>query len=385
MSIRNKALIAGAYEHPTREAPDKTTAQLHAEIAEGTLADAGLEKSDVDGYCTAYGPGAQVATSLAEYIGFRDLAFVDTTEVGGASYITHVNHAASAIAHGKCDVVLITLAGKPRTGSSDRNPGIPPEEPFEEPFGSSIVGLYALAAKRHMHEYGTTPEQLAEVRVAASHHAQYNENAFLQDPVTVEDVVDSRMISDPLRLLDCCVVTDGGGGLLVVSPEVAEELDRECVSILGHGEAVKYPSGTDLDITYTGARESGPRAYDEAGIEPNDVDYVSIYDSFTITVLETLEDLGFCEKGAGGEFIEGGTLQAPHGELPYNTDGGGQCNNHPANQGGMTKVIETVRQLRGDANPEVQIPDCEIGLAHGTGGWIGTRMVSSTLVLGRDA
>jgi acetyl-CoA C-acetyltransferase len=247
-----------------------------------------------------------------------------------------------------------------------------------------VPGLYALAAQRHMHQYGTTSAQLAEIKVAAAHHAQFNPHAFLRDRVTVEEVLESPMVSDPLHRLDCCVITDGGGALVLVAPDVARDLPRQCVSVLGAGDATKHTDNGRIDLTYTGAVWSGRRAFEEAGVTPADIDYVSIYDSFTITVLLTLEDLGFCAKGEGGRFVLDGALHAPFGTLPFNTDGGGLCNNHPANRGGMTKVIEAVRQLRGEANPEVQIPDCELALAHGTGGALGTRMVSATLVLGRE-
>jgi acetyl-CoA C-acetyltransferase len=184
--------------------------------------------------------------------------------------------------------------------------------------------------------------------------------------------------------MDCCVVTDGGGAIVVVSPEVARGLERTCVKVLGHGEAVKHSDNGRVDVTYTGAVVSGPRAFEEAGVTRADIKYVSIYDSFTITVVETLEDLGFCEKGRGGRFVLDGALVAPHGRLPFNTDGGGLCNNHPTNRGGVTKVIEAVRQVRGEANPPVQVPNCDIALAHGTGGSIGTRHASSTLILGQE-
>jgi acetyl-CoA C-acetyltransferase len=202
--------------------------------------------------------------------------------------------------------------------------------------------------------------------------------------MTVEEVLASPMISSPLHRDDCCVVTDGGGALIVVSPEVARDLGRTSAKILGHGETVKHAENGRLDLTYTGAVVSGPRAFEEAGVTPDDIDYVSIYDSFTITVIETLEDLGFCAKGEGGRFVLDGALVAPDGRLPFNTDGGGLCNNHPSNRGGITKVIEAVRQLRGEAHPAVQVPDCTIALAHGTGGSIGSRMGSSTLILGTE-
>jgi len=262
--------------------------------------------------------------------------------------------------------------------------GEAPEDAFEGPFGPTVHGLYALAARRHMYEFGTTSEQLAEIKVAASIHAQYNPNAMLPKPVTVEDVVNSPMVSDPLHRLDCCVVTDGGGALIVVSPEIARDLDRSVVKVLGHGEAPKHTNGGKVDVTFTGARWSGPAAFAEAGVTPKDIDYASIYDSFTITVLETIEDLGFCEKGKGGEFVLDGALQAPFGKLPFNTDGGGLANNHPANRGGMTKVLEAVRQLRDEAHPAVQVPNTQIALAHGTGGSLPTRMGAATVILGRE-
>jgi acetyl-CoA C-acetyltransferase len=235
-----------------------------------------------------------------------------------------------------------------------------------------------------MHEFGTTAEQLAEIKVAASIHAQHNPHAFLPHAVTVEDVVNSPMVADPLHRLDCCVVTDGGGALVVVSPEIARALGRTNAKVLGHGEAIKSTDNGRIDLTYTGAVWSGPRAFEEAGVSHKDIRYASIYDSFTITVLQTIEDLGFCAKGEGGRFVSDGALVAPFGRLPFNTDGGGLCNNHPSNRGGITKVIEAVRQLRGEAHPAVQVPDCQVALAHGTGGSLGTRHGSVTLILGQE-
>jgi acetyl-CoA C-acetyltransferase len=382
-----KAFIAGAYEHPRRTIPDRTISEIHAEVALGALADAGLTLADVDGYCSAGDAPGFGVLSMADYLGLR-CRFIDSTETGGSSYVVHVGRAAEAIAAGKASVVLITLAGNPRSGGAP--PGGPgrissaPEADFENLWGSTVVSNYALAAARHMHEYGTTSAQLAEIKVAASLHAQHNPNAFLPEAVTVEQVLESPIVADPLHRLDCCVITDGGGAVVVVSPEVARSLGTRCVSVLGHGEAVKHTDNGRLDLTYTGAVWSGPPAFHEAGLTPADIGYVSIYDSFTITVLICLEDLGFCAKGAGGRFVEGGALVAPHGALPFNTDGGGLCNNHPGNRGGMTKVIEAVRQVRGEAHPAVQVPDCRFALAHGTGGALSTRMGSATLILGAE-
>jgi acetyl-CoA C-acetyltransferase len=390
MTIKGKAYIAGVYEHPTRKADDTSLAQLHAEVAKGALEDAGLGKDDVDGYfCAGDAPGLG-PLSMADYMGLGKLRHVDTTETGGSSYVVHVGHAAQAIAAGKCSVALITLAGRPRaegmaTGTAPRNYGAAaPDVQFEYPFGPTVVNMYAMCAMRHMHQFGTTSEQLAWIKVAASHHAQHNPHALLRDVVTVEEVVGSPIIADPLHRLDCCVITDGGGALVVVHPDVAKRLKRPRVKLLGAGEATKLQMGGRIDLTYTGGARSGPIAFAEAGITPADIKYVSIYDSFTITVLMTLEDLGFCGKGQGGKFVADGALISGTGRLPFNTDGGGLCNNHPANRGGMTKVIEAVRQLRGEAHPKVQVKSCDLALAHGTGGSLGTRHASATVILERE-
>jgi acetyl-CoA C-acetyltransferase len=396
MSIKGQAYLMGAYEHPTRDAPDKTTAQLHAECARGALADAGLGFDDVDGYfCAGDAPGFG-AMSMIDYMGLKNVRHMDTTETGGSSYLLHVAHAAQAIAAGKCQVALITLAGRPRNGGNrpgasmaggPRGTGLTdgaPEAGFESIYGGSTHNTYGMCAMRHMYEYGTTSEQLAWIKVAASHHAQWNEHAFLKNVVTVEEVVNSRMISDPLHLLDCCVVTDGGGALVVTSPEIAKSLNRPKVRLLGAGEAPKVQQGGKLDLTYSGAVWSGPRAFEEAGVTPADIKYASIYDSFTITVLMQIEDLGFCKKGEGGRFVADGNLISGVGKLPFNTDGGGLCNNHPTNRGGITKVIEAVRQLRGEAHPKVQVPNCDLAVAHGTGGSLGVRHGAATLIMERE-
>jgi len=389
MSINGKAYIAGIYEHPTRKADDKSLAQLHAEVAKGALEDAGLTKADVDGYfCAGDAPGLG-PLSMVDYMGL-EVRHMDSSETGGSSYVLHVGHAAEAIAAGKCQVALITLAGRPRaegmaTGTAPRNYGsAAPDVQFETPFGPTTVNMYAMCAMRHMYEYGTTSEQLAWIKVAASHHAQHNPHALLRDVVTVEEVVGSPMIADPLHRLDCCVITDGGGALVVVSPDVAKRLARPRIKIRGAGESPKHQMGGKVDLTYTGAVRSGPAAFAEAGVKPADIKYVSIYDSFTITVLMTLEDLGFCPKGQGGKLVADGNLIAGRGKLPFNTDGGGLCNNHPGNRGGMTKVIEAVRQLRGAAHPKVQVKACDLALAHGTGGSLGTRHASATVILERE-
>lgn len=388
MTINSKAYIVGAYEHPTRKAPDKTVAQLHAEAARGALEDAGLTLADVDGYfCAGDAPGLGMV-NMVDYLGLN-VRHVDSSEMGGSSYIAHVSHAAQAIAAGKCNVALITLAGRPRSegssGTQARNWGTNlPDQPFEAPFNPVTVNLYAMVAQRHMYEFGTTPEQLAWIKVAASHHAQHNPNAMLREVVTVEDVLNSPMISDPLHRLDCCVVSDGGGALIVARPEIAAKLNRPKIKVLGAGEHVEGLLGGQVDLSWSAARVSGAAAFAEARVTPSDIQYASIYDSFTITVLMQLEDLGFCKKGEGGKFVMDGNLISGVGKLPINTDGGGLCNNHPANRGGITKVIEAVRQLRGEAHPAVQVKDCRLALAQGTGGYMGSRHGSATLILERE-
>ena len=378
----------GAFEHPTRKATDKSVALLHAEVARGAIEDAGLAKEDIDGYfCAGDAPGG--ALSMVDYLNLK-VRHLDATEIGGASYPLHVSHAAQAIAMGKCNIALITLAGRPRSeglklGLAPREgPPSQPDLQWEFPFRPTTVNAYALCAMRHMHEFGTTSEQLAWIKVAASHHAQYNPNAMLPNVVTVKEVVDSPMVSDPLHRLDCCVVSDGGGALIVAKPEIARKLKRPLVKVLGAGEAIKGQNGGDIDLTYSGAVWSGPAAFSEAGVTTNDIKYVSIYDSFTITVLIQLEDLGFCKKGDGGKFVSDGNLISGTGRLPFNTDGGGLCNNHPSNRGGMTKIIEAVRQLRGEAHPAVQVKNCNLALAQATGGRLGTRSASTTLILERE-
>ncbi|MBP7336542.1 thiolase domain-containing protein [Niveispirillum sp.] len=382
MSLRGAAHIVGIHEYPDRKIEGKTLAQLHAEVARAALDDAGLTKADVDAYFTdSVAPGLG-PMSMIDYLGL-DVRHAESTDTGGASYLMHVSHAAQAIRAGKCDVALITFAGMPRSGQGTPLPTMSstPESSFELPYRVTVPAQYALAARRHMHEFGTTPEQLAWIKVAASHHAQHNPHAMLREVVTVADVVNSRMVADPLHLLDCCVVSDGAGAIIVARPEIARSLKRPGVRLRGAGEAVKTLKGGRVDLTTTAAARSGPIAFAEAGVTPADIKYASIYDSFTITVLLQLEDLGFCAKGRGGAFVADGNLISGIGKLPFNTDGGGLCNNHPNNRGGATKIFEAVRQLRGEAHPAVQVANCDLALVQATGAMLTTRHSSATLVL----
>ena len=383
------AYVVGAYEHPTRLAPDKSVAQLHAESALGALRDAGLSLADVDGYmCAGDAPGA-APLYMADYLNLK-LRWYDGTESGGCSYLAHIQHAAAALAAGQCSVVLITLAGKPRssgqaTGTAFRPPPFDrPEAAWESTFRWTIGGVYGMMMQRHMHQYGTTLEQLAWVKVAASRHAQHNPHALLRKPLTVDDVMASPIISDPLRRDDCCVITDGGGALVLARPEIARSLNRPRVKVIGCGQTMNTNAGGYLDLTRTGAERSGAAAFAQAGVTPADIDYASVYDNFTIMVITQLEDLGFCPKGEGGRFVADGNLISGVGKLPWNTDGGGLCNNHPMNRGGITKAIEAVRQLRGEATPAVQVKDCRLALAAGPGMVLGAGHAHATVIFERE-
>ena len=387
MSLRAKACVAGIFEHPTRHAIGKSAAQLHAECAKGALQDAGLTKDDVDGYFC--GGDAHGALSMVEYLNLK-VRHVDSTDLGGASALAHVAHAVEAIAAGRCNVALITQAGRPRSegqrvGVQQLRSGDPnqPELAFEYAYRPIILNNFAMCAARHMHEYGTTSAQLAMIKVSASEHAQHNPNALLRRRISVDEVLASPMLATPLHRMDCCVVTDGGGAVIVTRPEIARSLGRPAIGIIGVGEAIRGQSGGDVDLTRFATQESGAAAFGMAGVKPADIKYASIYDCFTIAVLIQLEDLGFCAKGAGGRFVEEGNLIAGRGSLPFNTDGGGLCSNHPGNRGGITKIIEAVRQARGEAHPALQVKDPSVVLATGIGGQIGRRHGSATLIMER--
>ncbi len=386
MSLKGRAAIVAAHEHGTRYAPDKTPLQLQAECAKAALAEAGLTKDDVDGLLTA-GAGTMPLLTLAEYLNIRP-RFLDSTSVGGSSFVFHVGHAAAAIAAGLCQVALITYGSNSRsqhipigTGGFGGAVATPIPDSFEVPYGLTTIGAYALVAQRHMHQYGTTSAQLAEIAVATRRHASLNPHALFQEPITIDDVLNSRLISSPLHLYDCCVISDGGGAVVVTSPERARDLRKPPVFVLGYGEACAHTGLGWEDLTFVAAKQSGAAAFHMAGVTHKDIDMAMIYDSFTITVLTTLEDLGFCPKGEGGRFVEGGRI-ALGGALPINTDGGGLSSNHPGMRG-IFLLIEAARQLWGEAGPR-QVAGTHIALCHGTGGRLGTRHSGATLILGRE-
>jgi acetyl-CoA C-acetyltransferase len=382
MSIWGKVAVAGVYEHPTRYAPDKTPYQIHAESARGALEDAGLTIADVDALFTS-GVGPIGILSLAQHLDLRP-DYLDSQAIGGSSFVSHCLHAAAAIDAGLCSVALVTYGS---TAASERfaigtgGGGMgDPADAFEAPFGPTIVGSYALCAQRHMHQYGTTSAQLAEIAVTMRGHAALNPHAKYREPITVDDVLASRVISSPLHLLDCCMISDGGGALVLTSRERARDLKKRPAVILGGAEAVRHHGIGERDLLDVAARQSGPLALARAGIRHADVDCCMVYDSYTITVLLTLEALGFCRPGDGGAFCGNGRIGLG-GELPVNTDGGGLSSNHPGMRG-IFLVIEAVRQLRGEAE-KAQVSDAEIALVHGTGGMLGQRHSGVTLVLGR--
>ncbi len=348
--------------------------EIQARTAKAALDEAGLKLSDVDGLLTAGlwgipGPGQFPTLALSEYLGIRP-AFGDGTNIGGAAFEAHLGHAAMAIEAGLIEVALITYGSTQKSLKSRDLRGRPAvlSLQFDTPYGLPYpVGAYAMMAQRHMHEFGTTSEQLAEIAVATRQWAARNPAAMMREPLTLDNVASSPMITDPLHLLDCCLVTDGGGSIVLTTEARARDLKTKPIYVRGHGESQTHltiASMPDL-ATHTAAVESGKRAFAMAGIGPDAIDVAEIYDSFTITVLLTLEALGFCGRGEGGDFVAGGRT-APGGAFPMNTSGGGLSYAHPG-MFGIFLLIEAVRQLRGEAG-ERQIKGVRTALAHGTGG-----------------
>jgi acetyl-CoA acetyltransferase len=317
--------------------------------------------------------------TTAEYLGIKP-RYSDGNVVGGSSFMTHVEIATMALETGRCDVALICYGSNQKTGAG-KLVSISEPPPWEHPYRPRLpMNAYALAAARHMHQYGTTRAQLAEVAVAARGWAQRNPEALMRDPLTVEDVLKSRMVCDPLSLLDCCLVTDGGAALVMVRAERADDFPKPPAFVLGTGHTHWHRQISQMpDLTVTAASESGPRAFEMAGLTPEDVDVLELYDAFTINTILFLEDLGYCPKGEGGRFVEGGRI-APGGALPVNTNGGGLSCCHPGMYG-MFPLIEGVRQLRGEGGDR-QIEGAEVALCHGNGGVLSSQ---ATVILGTGA
>ncbi|MGI8926299.1 MAG: thiolase C-terminal domain-containing protein [Tepidiformaceae bacterium] len=396
ISQRRDAAIVGIYEYPKRKAPGVTPLQIKAECAARALEDAGLGWKDVDGLYDAQDGAGMAGLGLAEYFGLKPNV-IDTTAVGGSSYEFHAAHARRDIAAGKCRVALLTYGS---TAHSDaRNIGTAgmggmgspsPLSNMQDPWGMTLISNYAMVAHRHMHQYGTTSEQLAAISVATRAHAMRNPQAVkaMEEllfenirEITVEDVLASRMVADPLHLLECCMVSDGGGAVVIASSEVARDTRHKPVWVIGTGEATKYNENNG-DLTVSAAAQSGPPAFAEAGVSPQEIDIAMIYDSFTITVLVMLEDLGFCKKGEGGPFVAGERLHYKSALKPVlNTDGGGLSSNHPGMRG-LFLLLEAARQLRGQSTS--QVAGARLAIAHGNGGMLATSHTGGTIILAAD-
>ena len=377
-----RAAIVGVAESDLGRTPDKTVLQLQHQAARAALDDAGFTFEDVDALFCAGGWSWSPNLMLAEYLGIQP-KYTDSTNIGGSSFEAHIAHAVAGIESGLFEVALIAYGSTQRSDRSRNRGGYTFKltEQFEPPFGlPTPVGAYALAAMRHMHEHGTTSEQLAEVAVATRKWASMNEKAMMRDPITIEDVLNSRWICEPLHLLDCCLVTDGGGAVVVASADRARQARKPPAWILGHGEAHTHNSITNMPdlATHRAAMLSGRAAFAMAGLTPAEIDVVEIYDSFTITVLLTLEALGFCGRGESGAFVSG-QRTAPGGPFPLNTNGGGLSYCHPGMYG-IFLLIEATRQLRGECGPR-QVEGARTALAHGTGGVLSS---AATVLLGKD-
>lgn len=374
MTLRGKASVVGVAESDLGSVePGLSPLDLVGQATTRALADAGIDKSEVDGLFTASSYYAMAGMDTAEYLGIRP-RYLDGSNIGGSSFVSHLLHAASAIASGLCSTALIVYGSTQRSdGGRLVSPSKP--NPHEAPYGPRYpISMYAMAASRHMYQYGTTREHLADVAVAARQWAQLNPAAFAREPLSRQDVLDARMISDPLTAKDCCLVTDGGGAVVLTSTERARDLDATPIPLLGAGEANWHRNISQMpDLTITAAAESGSRAFEMAGVTPQDVDVVELYDAFTINPILFLEDLGFCRKGEGGPLMSDGST-APGGELPVNTNGGGLSYCHPGMYGIFT-IIESVRQLRGVCGQR-QVEGADIALAHGNGGVLSSEVTA---------
>ncbi|MGW7052224.1 thiolase C-terminal domain-containing protein [Streptomyces sp. NPDC054887] len=383
-----KAAVVGAALSDCGRVDAATPYALHAQAARRALADSGLDRGLVDGFASA-GLGTLAPVEVAEYLGLRP-NWVDSTGVGGSTWEVMAAHAADAIAAGHANAVLLVYGStaradiRARRRTSNLSFGGRGPLQFEVPYGHTLVAKYAMAARRHMYEYGTTLEQLAEVAVQARANAATNPDAMFRDPVTVDDVLSGPLIADPFTKLHCCVRSDGGCAVLMVAEEYVPDAAKAPVWVLGSGSAVSHTTMSEWeDFTVSPAAVSGRLAFERAGVRPADIDLAEIYDAFTYMTLVTLEDLGFCAKGEGGAFVEKGRLLRDGG-LPVNTDGGGLSACHPGMRG-LFLLVEAVRQLRGEAGDgQVRRPDGslpELAVASGTGGWFCS---SGTLVLGRE-
>jgi acetyl-CoA acetyltransferase len=377
---RGSAAVVGVAESDLGAvAAEMTPIDLMAQGIQRALAECGLHLRDVDGLLCATTQSRTSGLALSEYLGISP-AFIDTTILGGSSFMFHVAHAQAALQLGLCKVAVIVYGSTQRTVGR-RQASVREYNPYETPFRPFLpASAYALAASRHMHQYGTTREQLAAVAVAAREWALLNPAAWEKKPLTIDDVLSARMVSYPFTVRDCCLVTDGGGAVIMTTAERARSLNKPPVYVLGCGQAITHANISSMpDLTVTGALQSGRAAYGMAQLSPGDIDVVELYDAFTINTILFLEDLGFCPKGEGGRFVSDGHL-APGGGLPVNTNGGGLSYCHPGMYG-LFLLIEAARQLRRECGTR-QIADCDTAIAHGNGGVLSSQ---STVILGTQA
>ena len=374
---RNPAAVIGAATFGMGEAPGFTSPDLAARTSLAALAQAGVSLSQVDGVFIAFPDDFLSGLSFAEYLGIRP-KLTNNNRTGGSAFLTHMNVAAHALAAGEIDVALIAYGSNQRTGHGGHVSAAAPN-PHEKPFRPRLpISAYALAASRHMYEYGTTRDDFFAVVKSAREWAMLNPDAFMRKPVTRDEYYASRMVSDPFCVMDCCLVTDGAAAIVMVRKDWVDR--RPAAYLLGLGEATDHYQIAQMpDMTTSAAKFSGERAFAQAGIGPDDVDVVELYDAFTINTIMFLEDLGFCKKGEGGAFVSSGAI-APGGTLPVNTNGGGLSCVHPGMYGLFT-VVEAYRQLTGAAGDR-QISGAEIAVAHGNGGFLSSQV---TAVLGGAA
>lgn len=370
VDLRSQAAIAGVGLYGLGEAPGQSHLEIMARAVKVALDDAGLSLDDVDGLFTSNMNNLLAGVTVGEYLGIVPRV-TDATNFGGSAFVAFLQSASMAIATGLCEVALICYGSNQRTASGKLQSPVEPQ-PYEAPYmPRNPVGAYALAAARHMHEYGTTRRDLAEVAVSMRVWARLNPDAFSRDPLDVEMVLASRMVADPLSVRDCCLVTDGGGAVVLVSSRRAGSLRKPPIHVRGVGVAHTHKSIMEMpDLTTTPAALSGALAYDMAGVGPSDIDLVELYDAFTINPILFMEDLGFCKKGKGGAFFAEGHGR-PGGRLPVNTNGGGLSCTHPGMYGVFT-IIEAVQQLRGEAGAR-QVRDCAMALVHGNGGTLASQ------------
>jgi acetyl-CoA acetyltransferase len=386
--MHRRAALVGIGQSRVGRVPDRSALELQADAALAAAEDAGIRFSDIDGLITTplrverwNMPCGVVASAL----GIKP-RFLATEDLAGASGAAMIHHAVMAVESGQCDTVLC-VAGQNLLSHGSRAQAVKSmaevgsaHPQFEVPYGPLVPSLYALIAQRHMHEFGTTSEQLAEVAVTMRYHASLNPNAHKRELITVDDVLRSNMITAPLHMLDCALVSDGAAAVIVTTADRARDLPQPAVYLRGQGYGLRHSHiGDTEDITTTGAVESGNAAFKLAGVERSDIDVAQIYDCFTITLIVELEDLGFCPKGEGGRFVEGGRIRVG-GELPLTTHGGLLSGGHPGLPGGFFHVVEAVRQLRGDAGAR-QVENAQLALVHGNGG---VASVHCTLILGNS-